>query len=684
MKFLKQELLFFFRLIAQAVNQGAFMATRSYLSTITAAVLLAFFGATWARAGFTGAEDIEYSLNSKFKFETLYGDRISLLNETLRADSIFYLRHTLDINFDLVYGNELFGCPVIEFMYNLRNKAIWGNPRSSIPVSAGSVNFSGINVLARNLFVPRLIAWSRELWISFKLEPLLGLECDHSLNLTLGAFPYQLGRGIALGDAYAVGQEFFGFFTDSDIDQYAFGVKFSGEWVPDQLGFDFYLGMLQNRSGSLSDTNDLVRANRLGFLGDPVRGFGIINYLVATQLYIEPFSNDTTSLILQPYALYNHEPEQEVEFLADASSELFTIGLAAEYAYNNFEFGFDTAYNFGHQTVHAWDRNQATITNREGVIVLTNNQVIDQNEKAVLFVSGPSQDAITEQAKKAELLSQSCQCPNSLNFNKDKPETSLIGTFDSIGVDQGPLTISNSALRFRNRYVNIYQGKMAVADAAYWFHDRQVQVAVTAAIATGDDDPNSQLIDGNFRGFIPLQEAYSGKRVRSAFVLGSQGKLRRPLSFADDVQVLDQGFAGAIGGFTDLRLVGAGLTWKPNSCWKWNVNPNILGFWQDFPPRKFDVVTKKELSARAHRFVGIEANIFITANPYPTLKLFLVASAFFPGPLFRDIRGKPLSKLQANLLKNIDTDPAAGNLRNAPNIGADNGYVVSFGFEYNF
>ena len=43
---------------------------------------------------------------------------------------------------------------------------------------------------------------------------------------TFGAFPFELGRGIALGTAYAVDASDLGFYSENAIDQYAFGGKF--------------------------------------------------------------------------------------------------------------------------------------------------------------------------------------------------------------------------------------------------------------------------------------------------------------------------------------------------------------------------------------------------------------------------------------------------------------------------
>ena len=51
-------------------------------------------------------------------------------------------------------------------------------------------------------------------------------------------------------------------------------------------------------------------------------------------------------------------------------------GIAGEFEFGtNFECGFDTAFNFGHQTVFGWDRNAIKLENRDGAAVIVNSQV---------------------------------------------------------------------------------------------------------------------------------------------------------------------------------------------------------------------------------------------------------------------------------------------------------------------
>src|SRR4030095_12837825 len=144
-------------------------------------------------------------------------------------------------------------------------------------------------------------------------------------------------------------------------------------------------------------------------------------------------------------------------------------------------------------------------------------------------------------------------------------------------------------------------------------------VAVTAGVTSGDDNPNIESNDGNYAGFIGLQEVYSGKRVRSVFLLGGAGRVKRFLSTpsTDAVQAPSKE-AQAISGFTNLIFCGTSLKWKPKS-WKkpFEINPNVLALWQE---RKI---------GQARTFLGVETGLFINYSLLKDLKLFWVSSLFF-------------------------------------------------------
>jgi hypothetical protein len=225
---------------------------------------------------------------------------------------------------------------------------------------------------------------------------------------------------------------------------------------------------------------------------------------------------------------------------------------------------------------------------------------------------------------------------------------------------------------------------MWVTDGAMYFAERQMKLAVTAGMATGDADPNFEEKDGTYHGFIPLQSVYSGKRVKSAFIMGSAGKLKRPLAEPEeqDPNAVDD-FAVLTSDFTNLVFIGGGLTYAPHDvCRKWTLNPNLLTYWRQHADQKFDITTKKFLTEKASKFLGIEVNLFYLLEITKDFKFFTVASMFVPGQYYTDIRGKPMNAAQERALDRPDPTGYTG--ERVPGIGTDNAYTLNFGVDVRF
>lgn len=609
---------------------------------------------------------LELVFSGAFKPETFYGKNVNWLNNDNDFDKMYFSRHTLDLTLDV----KTFEKDTLEFLCQVRNKGVWGNPES-----IASTTFADIRVLdairgTHKHGFPRHIFWIRQLWLQFNLNQAAGLPFKNNHTFTIGAFPFQLGRGIALGDAYAVGPEILGFWADGAIDQYAFGAKFSGDIFPKVLSYDLYTAILQNNSGSLADTEKKVLAQEFGGITNPERGFGKVNYLVAGRLNWVAFDNSWLGrMTVEPYGLYNNDPEQKIEFAADATSKLGTLGLAAEFYGNRFEFGFDTAMNFGQQRVKGWDRNIVKESNRGGVVVLVNDNVnatytnlkdVEVTENALYIFGSDAQKIINT------------------SFRDESQNGQVIGTVDSLGylteISQTPIVLSNSKGRFGDPYTNKYTGWMFVTDASYAFgQKKELQFAVAAGVTSGDDNPNFETKDGTYDGFIGLQEVYSGKRVRSVFLLGGAGKLKRLLSTpaASDIQAPSTK-AQAISGFTNLAFCGTSFKWKP-STWKkpFEINPNVLALWQE-----------RQIGS-ARTFLGVETGLFINWSLLKDLKLFWVSSMFFPGSHYKDRMGTPVLTAEEQAFAN-SANPTGITQDRITGLGNNVAYTFNMGLIYTF
>ena len=169
--------------------------------------------------------DVEIDVWGFIRPEVFAGKDFNFLNKNIPQDTIFYFRHTNDYFLDLIYGKETYGCPAVEFKTSVRNRAVWGSPSTIALTLPTTPRIAKIDAGEHNHAFPRLFFWMREVWVKLSLSELLNMDlsCDHSF--TLGAFSFELGRGIALGAAYAIGQGPLGFYSDAMIDQFAFGLQ---------------------------------------------------------------------------------------------------------------------------------------------------------------------------------------------------------------------------------------------------------------------------------------------------------------------------------------------------------------------------------------------------------------------------------------------------------------------------
>ncbi|MBI2775553.1 hypothetical protein HYX58_06090 [Candidatus Dependentiae bacterium] len=623
----------------------------------------------------------------KWKPETFFAKNSNLLNDNNTSDWLFLNRSTIDINFDFLYGRKVLGYDSTEFFVTLRNKNLWGDAESIAATTDADIKLLEVVFGPHRHFISRNMVWIREIWLKFCINDALAFGFNHNHFFTLGSFPFELGRGIALGAAFAVSQRFLGFFSDTTIDQYAYGFKLSGDFFPSKLTYDVYGAILENKSGSFSNTSLKNRGQHFGHRLDQERGPGKINFVVAGRLRWTPVRQPCGFLQFEPYIMYNRAPEQLVEIPADSRGQLGTIGLASEFTNGNWEGGFDFAKNFGVQDVFGIDRNRIDFENRfipnpalptapNATVVVVNSRVVTQDPNVVAKPAKAFYDTSSVEGKQAQQIINTSAEDASQNGQR-------IGTLPS-GVE-----LFNDLNRFRNPHRNIFEGWMIVADVAYWMKNRTVRVAGTFGYATGDedpnqnlDDPNGSLVDGNFKGFIGLQELYSGNRVQSAFFLGGAGRIPRPLTVPNPEEGLAE-LPSLVSGFTNLMFVGGSVNWFPKTKRTVGVRPNILTYWQTFHTKKFDVATGQSSPTDfARNFLGTEINTFIDVELIKDLKGFLVGSVFFPGAHYKDIKGTPLSKDQLKILDNVDVTGITDD--KLPLLGVDTAFTLNVGLEYRY
>jgi len=647
-------------------------------------------------------EDMAVSWFGSYRAESFLSRNASLLNSCNVFDRLYWSRHILDMGFNMEYGEGTYGEKVFEINMNWRSRARWGNPTI---FSTTQTRTRALDEIGRNHShgISRMIPWLREIWFEFDISKALDLTFMTKPKFKLGAFPFLVGRGIALGAAYSVGPEFLGFYTDYAIDQFAFAVNVSDSFLDEKLDFDFYVAILKSNAGGLSDTGALINTQKFGYRSCPERGPFKVNLAVASRIKWHVFNTpEIGALDIEPYFMFNHDPEQRVEFTADAESKLFTLGFATEYVGNQFEFGFDYASNMGRQKVFGWDRNQNAIENRNGSPTIVSSHVIanvnplnpvNATNETISNISKyraiNSKVTINDQLEIKPYGTEAQALIDTANTGEEfngKPlgviENYSASVHAPVGNTELQDTLFNSKSRFRNSYINRYEGWMIVGDAAWWPVEKTLRLAITSGISSGDSNPNEENFDGSYGGFIPLQEYYYGKRVRSVFFLGSGSRFNRPLSQPRNNLQAPSRFASVVNNFSNVALLGGGILWQPETEKTFSVNTNTIAYWQPYPGRRFDPIANKDLEELSDPYLGLEINTFLEYYLFKNTKLYLVTSAFIPGIHFTQIKGRPINPEQEERLNRFNRTSIKG--LPIPNIGDDAGFTFNVGLDIKF
>ncbi len=647
-------------------------------------------------------EGLSINLTNKLKMEGLFTQNTRKLNycnggldETLTLG-----KFTWDLGFGHVFHSDACNWDTVVLQAGVRSKGVFGAPEESFKTGFSTIKDLDVVLGAHQHPINVQVLVLRELWGQFIVNELFGLSFNNPHTLTIGLFPFSLGRGIALGDAYAVSPDALGYDPESAVEQYAPGFKLSGSLKSDEtLGYDIYFGVLSNRSSSFASVNQRIRAQMFGHRYEQARDFGAINFVAAARLRGYLLDDECRQAYVEPYVLWDHQAEERIELRGDAYANLGTVGIAFESALGDFEFGCEAAFNLGSQHVRGIDRNVVKKElDKNGFIVEVNSKVKQATDyvdgsgvygKSALYIKDSANqnqvekqiaDALSPYAELEVFNGYGVPSTKGKVFNDD-------GTLKHEFDGKTDFYFKNADDRFRDPYKNTLSGAMFVCDASYHFRTPDVIGALTLAFVSGDENPNQDLdernessIDGNYGGFISLQELYSGRRVRSAFLLSGKGSIPRVLSFPVDRRI-GGGTPSTVSRFTNLIYSGVGL-WHERQVGSvlWKINPNVLPFWQDHKTR---IAQVNNADIYASRFMGTEANIYIDGLISKGLTFFAVLGAFFPGQHFEDISGRGLSADELRYLNSLDST-GADTAERVPLLGSDPAFFVNVGLDYRF
>ena len=591
------------------------------------AISLLFFG---FNSGTTEAkQDTTIKFSGKFSEEIFSTSRMNFLNKNVSETNPLDNTSSNDTSLKVATtfdGDAAFSCgekkenPFLQakvearFRYNAGETAYVKTTSTTTTVAGQTVTISSAP-LGKN------VMWLRSMDLKISLDQ----NRDESNNfIQLGAFPYSLGRGIALGSTYKAGA-FLGMTSRFSIDQFAPGFLLHTDFLSKDLDLDLYIGLLDNPNSSFDDNNETIRTNEIrpSSVGAD-RGTGRRVWVAATSLNWSVLDSDKHKLNINPYAYAQQAPDQKVEFAADTDSNVHGIGFTIDHSAGAFEWGIETALQGGSSHIKAWDRNYTSLESVDGVPTSTYSKI---------YTDSTFTTNATANAANATLVSAATK------------------SFDQNGA-QIDANLWNAEDRFRPEQKKIYNGWFFVFDMSYELVKNELKACLDTGIVTGGldkyDDVSSMSeenrLNQKFSSYIPIQSSYSGRKVKH-LVLLNKGVPR----FAVDSPTKDLtalyttskviGSSTIKNAFTNLMYVGGSLEWKPSVLKNYNVKvtPTALHYWTEDTPNLAD-------GTEASSSLGSTVSVEVEAKVLDALSLSGYFGVMLPGRQYEQFAGTTIGK----------------------------------------
>lgn len=641
---------------------------------------------------FTGKERIEGSsgINNKY-----------LNNNNMDLDSYAIPgKSTTDIGIMASAGKHNgYEKDVITLGIDLRSRSTWGKPQQVGKTTTGTISSSGITYGAHNHTIGIPVLYLRGADLTLDLNQLIcNIPSSYpTQKLKLGFFPLEIGRGISLGAAYLVSPDVLSYAPADVIQEFAPGFMLYGSIdQANTIDYRLYLGIIKNLSGSHSDLIEKTKLNHYNSQTYPYRGAGSFNIVSACQVDWKCFSNNYNKVILSPYVIIAHEGAGKILIPEDSINNLVTYGFefSAERT-NDWDIDIEFAHNVGTQDVLGVDTNELEFEQRTCTVetnpntsigVITNSQVIYLGSNSTTDINDKNATFLGDSSTRQKAINQ---------VYKDGSSNGTIINLPGEGY-----SLKNSESRFRDPYKNIFSGSMLVFDISknIKFYNYNIKLALAVGYASGSDNPNKSLVkkndhisNGIYNGFIGIQEIYSGKMVRSAYLMSGAGEMPRVSSIPNVIIDADGNitdtieYPSPISGFNNLVYIGSSLNFVHEGCtYKWKWNPNILVYGQPdartiYSQNAINALNKEHLDP----FLGTELNLFleVMSKEFEGFKIFLVGSIFIPGQYYKDLSQIPLNKNELNYIKSqLKNEPTAF----YPRVSNDNAYYINLGLEFKF
>lgn len=589
--------------------------------------------------GTTQTSKQTFKTSGKIVKEVFANKNMTFLNNANALDRAFRLRTTADGVFLGAYGDNAKN-PLVDAKLALRFRYDVGAP-ALITTAQSSVSLAGASVTLPSSNIQKTVLWLRELFVRVSLDK---NEKESTHYVKFGSFPYELGRGIALGSAYSSGG-FLGLDPRFAIDQFAPGGLLHTDIFNDSLAAELYYAILNNPNSSFKENSEVIRLNQVGLTDSTgVRGLNVESWFLSGVLKWKAIHSKETKLNVDPYAYMYIAPDQKLEFYADSNSQLYAIGTALEYKHGKFEWGIDTAFQGGTTLVKSWDRNYQTVTNNNSVVTVVYTKVYSDENLTTQAPVDTTNKAIVATSEKS---------------------------YTQNGKQIGSSDLYNAIDRFRPEQKIFYHGYFFVTDMSYQLIDKQLKLCADIGYTSGHlDDFNDvnqmsteQLMHQNFNGFTPVQSIYSGKRIQHLVMLNTgvpRFTVQNPyISAADqNVQSRVMGVSTLTDKFTNLAYTAFAIECTPTKFadQKGMVKPAAIYYWTPDSPTLAD-------GTIASHALGAALSLEFQATIKECLDMGGYVGWMIPGPQYKQFKGL---KLKGGVL------------------GSDVAYVLNFTMTYKF
>jgi len=615
-------------------------------------------------------------------------------------DEYAYFRNKVEFKGRMVTGLNKYGKPSSDAGFKLSHYGHWQKESTYVEMieTQTVLDRFGEIELGRghkhDYFLP--LVYAEDAWFTIHFGTFVDCLKSHPISFRMGYFPYWIGRGLSLGFHEDMALTYGGW--EGEGGNFRFpsmppGILITGKFN-DNASWDFYYNKWREEGNSptivWNAPDALNRKNLLDRPG-PERGIHQDRDTWAFRLDLKHKTRSCKALF-QPYFIWTRAPEMPIEEEADASAKLGTIGMMFDLKYKQFMMNIEVATQFGHQRLHALDRNKIELDRdpATGNLQQVYSHIVYENPPDTIFgqLGLPNGLFVLEKVpvKKVKCarivngkqltlgtanLSDIVNLPVNRCLERNGKELTdsagnpvLMSRIKPTGIPGGVLKLFNSnfvgAARFRPSYKLDYQGIMLLGDVAYDIGDTPwyFRFALAGGYIGGDEFPYNEEEDKEYKTFVAQRAGYRGLHVQPILMM-ERLVLARPTNIDIRNFVARNNFRD----YSNLKFVGGSCTWFPlKSKKKLRVMQNITSFWVVSDMKKWDIngkgpdfITELQISAirqragfegwtsdkKASQHLGTELDFLVDYYVVANCRFYFRAYSFFPGQLYRDLKGQP-------------------------------------------